>query len=153
MLTGFDLDGVLAELDEVQITLIDLVENAQVRERLQETYFMNRKPIGLIPGVHFPSQQTQRVIITGRPLWAMPVTLMWTERHYPGTPVHFAESMLPPLLPIGLRSFRSRSRREIAEGKALQITRLGVGVFYEDDPEVIEELRRLVHIPIIPCGT
>ena len=96
----------------------------------------------------FMAPDDSAVIITGRPLWSEAMTRWWALT-YLNIPVHFADEQLSPVDPGTPRLFRMRPVSELAIGKAMQIKRLGVRVYFEDDDETVTHLRKLVDIPII----
>ncbi len=146
MILGCDLDGVVCDLDRLLLRLIDASAEDQ-RAILHPMYFLTRRP--LLNPRSFLHPNDSAVIITGRPRWAEAVTKEWVGRYYPDIPVHFVEDCLSPLPTASVNKFLMRSWEELAQGKACQIRRLGVAVFFEDEPSIAMELRRLVEIPVI----
>ena len=143
MQIGFDLDGVISDLDPTLFRLIRHTDfpSKETEDRFKQAYFgtlhlrPNWNPEELI------AEGDEYHIITARhsPI-DDEVTLKWCKKHCSG-----AKSVNI----VGRKGF---SWRESAEAKAEKIKELRIEVYFEDDPRIVEFLRgncsetKIIHV-------
>jgi hypothetical protein len=137
MKIGFDIDGVLAEIDCAMLRVMDNM--TQGKESAEEWYYRDRKP--LLDARSFLSQNDELIILTGRPDHLKDTTMLWIKQYYPNAKLFFATpSLLPP------KGNTQESVKKWCEAKlmckASYINNLGLDVYFEDENEGMEDLRK-----------
>lgn len=138
MLVGFDIDGVLAEIDLASLRIIDNLPQ-DAKKSAETWYYIERKP--LLDARQFLSDDDKMVIITSRPQRVAEITKRWVERYYPGVPLYMVHKDIPKPETNDDQEIKIWCAQKV-QLKADKINELGVSVFFEDDTEVMEEFRK-----------
>lgn len=146
MRIGFDLDGVVAEIDLASLRVIDFIEDRGKREELFRFYYACRK-VDLNP-MDFLTDGDEAFFITGRPIMYGDVTERWVSGYFGRVPLIMTNAENP----IAFESIDKWFVKQ-ANKKAVVLKRLGIDVYFEDTPEIVVELRRLCSgITVIQYG-
>jgi FMN phosphatase YigB (HAD superfamily) len=139
MIIGFDLDGVLCDVDTPLIRMMDNIKDDGARESIAEWYYSDRKPI-LNPRL-FLSENDKMIIITSRPKKYNDITRRWVKHYFPHS----------GLIMIDQDSTKkTNDKNDIdsylkskVERKAKVINELGIDIYFDDDVNVLEYFREL----------
>lgn len=139
----FDLDGVICDIDIATLRIIDTLrlntDNKNVIEELNKAerwYYIGRK-LELNPYM-FLHEDDQAVIVTSRPTTYKDVTLKWLNMQGIYLPIYFTRKKH-----IDWTEGIEKGLRLLAEYKAKRLKQLGVGLYIDDNPEIVEHLRDL----------
>lgn len=127
---GFDIDGVIVPLSEIEIRLTHEFPN------LERIYYDTRK-IQLIPQ-DFISNDDEAFMITGRRAALIPQTEAWHKKYFPNISLVIL-SVEPYEKDEDIEDWMKRS----AVAKAKKINELELDVYFEDMPATVRELRKL----------
>ena len=130
MKIGFDIDGVIVPLSEIEIRLTHEFPN------LERIYYDTRK-IQLIPQ-DFISNDDEAFMITGRRAALIPQTEAWHKKYFPNITL-IVLSVEPYTRDEDIQDWMKRS----AVAKAAKINELGLDVYFEDMPTTVRALREL----------
>lgn len=122
---GFDLDGVLCDISLIDLTMIHKHGDVDANY-----YYIERKPL-LNPKM-FMHEYDKAVCITARPSQFHKITKRWMKKHYPNIPVYFFDVDL-----------HWSEKGAVAAAKVEYLKELGVQVYYDDDPEIIQNMRAI----------
>ncbi len=129
---GFDLDGVLCDID---LRALDHKELRRNNDLLIE-YFRKRKP--QLNPLHFTSIWDEVFTITSRPVIAHDITRQWHSHYFPQVKLIFA-SIEPRNENESFLEFAINMAKE----KAKIINELQIDVYIEDTLQVVQQLREL----------
>ena len=133
MLIGFDLDGVLADIN---VPLLHSLADSPNRKEYETWYYVCVKPL-LDPRLIMLPEDTG-VIITSRATWMMDITEKWCRKYYPQFPLHIIDNeWLDPTMNTKDWSINA------AKKKYEKMVVLGVELYIDDNPVVVRELRKL----------
>ena len=130
MKIGFDIDGVIVPLSEIEIRVVHEFPN------LERIYYDTRK-IQLIPQDYLCNDD-EAYIITGRRAALIPQTKAWHEKYFPNIPLIIL-SVEPYTSDEGIDDWMQRSAVE----KSKKINELGLDIYFEDMPMTVRALRKL----------
>jgi hypothetical protein len=137
MKIGFDIDGVLADINVATLRIMDNLKK-EAKNSAEQWYYRERKPL-LDPRMML-GKDDEMVFITGRPERVRKITEDWVKFYYPQATLHFASPKMGTI--------KGNTPEEIAKWcasklltKATKINELGIDVFFEDDSEGLCELR------------
>jgi len=141
LVLGFDLDGVICDIDHYELKLLDTVR--KVDPSLEHWYYVSRKP-KLNPAT-FTGKDDKVVIITSRPKRYAWLTKKWLAEHgIQHDELVFVEC--PPR--EHLMSF-DQWCDIMAEVKARAIKQHNIDIYFEDLPWVVERLRQIVGARVV----
>lgn len=134
---GWDLDGVLVDIDVATLRLIDHIEDREERLFLEEWYYRDRNPL-LNPKM-FMSPEDRGFIITARPMYVYPITLSWCNHFFPylelyNLPIKFTIEVL------GNSGFDTWFQK-IVKLKADAIKQLKIDLYIDDNIDIVRGLR------------
>ena len=124
---GFDLDGVLCD---ISLTCLTMLHEHNDKDAMY--YYLERKPL-LDPNM-LMHENDKSVCITARSSEYHDVTRRWMKKYHPDMPVYFFE-----------KDVRWFEKGQIAECKVECIRNLGIDIYIDDDPEIIDRMRNLVN--------
>lgn len=147
MRIGFDLDGVVLDIDLGIIRLIDF-SKAEDKRVLERFYYASRK-IQLNP-IDFLHGDDELYFVTGRHEGVMDITESWAKRFFPqATLISVNHGHVVGKAPGDV----DRWLYEQAALKAEVIKQCNINVYFEDTPETVKYLRELCpHCTIIQYG-
>ena len=126
MKIGFDLDGVLCDIDVSALGIIRYL--CQEGKEMEEWYYKDRKP--LLNPYQFMTDTDTFVIITARKDRLWPITRRWVDKFLPGAKLLLVnEGYTHP--------------REIASAKWRVLIKEKVNIYFDDNLQVIKALRAL----------
>ncbi|MEM2260840.1 MAG: hypothetical protein QXK24_00165 [Ignisphaera sp.] len=141
MKIGFDLDGVVADIDLIALELIHSIQDPKLRKRLEEQYYLNRKVL-FNPSKCKMNNLDTIYIITSRysttGLDINEITKEWLKQHN----VYF-DILLFVENPIIYLNDLEQWYKELAYRKAEVINKEHLDVFFEDDPKIAKHLREM----------
>lgn len=133
---GFDLDGVLCEIDVGLLRVMDNILNKEARKSAEEWYYRERKP-ELNP-ILFLGKSDEFYILTSRPTRLNHITIPWIKRYYP-------HAIFKQVNHETLKGNSSKEvenwLKEMARKKADVINKLKLDVYFEDSPATSHWLR------------
>ena len=140
MKIGFDLDGVLCNIDVATLHLIVNTTPEDARCSTEEWYYRERKP--LLDARLLLSKDDEFYIITSRPERLQEITKLWVKHYYPQARLYFVsqESLRPD--ENNNESIKNWCFNKV-QLKAQKINELGIDVFFDDEAEAFEEFRKL----------
>jgi len=150
LIIGFDIDGVIAQIDLATIRLIDFVQDDKGRENVENYYFAHR-PVDLNSNLFRNFEGDKIILVTSRPMKYKQLTIDWLDKHG----IKYDKLiMLDHSLPTGLTGkelvewFNGQ-----AEKKANSLKENNIEVYFEDTPHTVKKLRELCpNIRIILYG-
>lgn len=154
MRIGFDLDGVLCDIDIVTLHLIHKL--SPDAERVAEKYYyVSRKPL-LNPAL-FMNEDDECFVITGRHAGLISITEAWCARHVPNAKGVYVVGPPPSYYHENARvdnpDIWKKYLEDSVKSKVDKIKELNIGVYIDDNPTVVKRLREeLPDIPIIQYG-
>lgn len=141
MKIGFDLDGVVADIDLVALELIHSIQDPKLRRKLEEQYYLNRKVL-LDPSKCKVNNMDTIYIITSRysttGLDINEITKEWLRQHN----IYF-DVLLFVENPIYYLSNLEEWYKELSHRKAEIINKEKLDIFFEDDPKIVKHLRTI----------
>jgi len=138
MKIGFDLDGVLCEIDMVALNLMDkLPVNGRVD--IESYYYDTVKP--LLNPEDFLNDGDIYYVITGRHDQLTATTFRWLNKYCPNYSDYFIVGGKPWYLRD--ETDHKTFHKSGAEMKADLINTLELDIYIDDSPKVVEILRRL----------
>ena len=138
MKIGFDLDGVLCEIN---IGLLRIIDNltGSAKTTAEEWYYRQRPT--LLNPENYTTKEDEYYIITCRPRTYNDITIEWAEKYCPNAKNLFI---------IGKGTLDQNEPQKVidwlninAEEKAQTINLLKLEVFFEDSPTIVSKLRLL----------
>lgn len=136
MRIGFDLDGVIADLDITLFRLIRYVEfpREEIENRFKQSYFGELSlRVNWNPEEMLAVGDEYHIITARHSMSDNNITLEWCRKFCPN-----AKS-------VNIVGQHGNTWSESAGAKAEKINELGVEVFFEDDPRLVKRLRELCH--------
>lgn len=142
MKIGFDLDGVIADIDFFKLRTVDFERDQKIKKELEYWYYASRRLL-LNPDT-FKLDNDEVIIITTRASVTGNNIRKLTEDWLKYQNVHYDRLYFVPV-PQGQYIGQSLQEwyRRMAEEKAKIINREGLDVYFEDSPEVARYLRLL----------
>lgn len=143
MRIGFDLDGVLADID---IGWLNRIRDLGTPETEERQYYASRNKI--LDPYYLVAEGDEIFIITGRNPRLRTVTELWLLKNGLGhVPLVFTGSMP---IPKGT----NEEFRKVARGKAVALRKYQIDVYFEDNEVVARALRGAVpEIKIVQVGS
>jgi len=136
MRIGFDLDGVLCEIDVAVLRIIDNSPE-EARKSAEEWYYRERKPLLNMKLVIAKGDEC--FILTSRPNRLAYITVPWVKRYYPNI----------PLTIISHETLKGNSKKEVkkwlvemGKKKAEVINAMNLDIYFEDSPTTVHTLRK-----------
>lgn len=123
MIIGFDLDGVLCDINVTQLILIQNLPSAEV------SYYKERRP--LLNPAQFLTNGDRYIIVTARRKDLGILTKRWIRRYLPNAKLFSIETGF------------TKNVKKIAEKKLKILKRENAEVYFDDNPEIIKELRQM----------
>lgn len=143
MRIGFDLDGVLCDTDINHVRLCVGIPpydtDLEKRKEMEIVYFSSRKP--LLDPEDFVCDGDEYFVITGRGEEIMgEVTRRWCGKYVPNAKEVYL---------VGGGYWKP-----VTDAKVKQIVELDIDVYFDDDPEIVKELRKALpdKIKVIQYG-
>jgi len=137
MKIGFDLDGVLCDIDVAVLRMLDNIPNEDVKTSVEEWYYRERKPL-LNPKL-FLRTSDEFHIITSRPKRLAKLTMRWVGHYYPNSKLHI---VFQDTIKNGDQDVANYCKKKVAI-KARKINELGIDVFFDDEAESFDYFREL----------
>lgn len=146
MKIGFDIDGVILEMDVAMLRAADLNEDKRIKDELNKYYYLTRK-IQLNP-IDFLAEGDELYLITGRDRRYLDLTMKWKNKYFPNAKLILLGHVEPGNETIIEDWFIKQARL-----KASVLLQEEIDVYFEDTPEVVRELRKLCpEVVIIQYG-
>jgi len=144
---GFDLDGVIADIDILSLRIIDFQKDFKVRKELEKWYYSTRK-VNLNPNF-FCNSNDEIYIITSRFRELKDITKKWLDKNG----IQYKKLLFAHLsAPYKTMSLEKWYKKQ-AELKANILNTEKIEVYFEDAPGVVKYLRKLCpNIKIIQYG-
>lgn len=152
MIVGFDLDGVVFNLDIVALEAIRGIKDPEARLHEEKLYYLSRQVI--LDPRKFMHPSDQAVIVTARPRRVMKATFYSLNHNFPGLvlrlPILHVESFSTVELgPDAWANVRTKEdavnlMKLTAHAKGAALKSVDAALYFEDNGEVIEELRRIM---------
>ena len=133
---GFDFDGVLCSLDTPMLIWIASYKNKEVAKMMEEWYYRDQK--SLLDANLFLSDEDEMFIITGRPKYLYDISKIWVDKFYPKAHLELVGEQTMSNSPKDKNKWFNH-----AECKAKRINELELDVYFDDEPETINDLRKL----------
>lgn len=149
MIWGFDCDGVLCDIDPTNLKMIDhMAKEGEDKRHLEEIYYSSRKP--LLNPEDFMTPGDKFYVITTRPEYIEPMTKQFLGRYAPNYVGVFHVGGQ------GSEAFNGNYQEWshfCHEVKVELIKRLGIEVYIDDNPRLVELYREaLPDVKIIQYG-
>ena len=148
MIIGFDMDGVLCDFDESYFW--NILDNLPMdrKEVALKNYFLGRKPL-LNPEM-FIGEGDEFHVITGRYSSYREVTERWCRKYIPNVSSINLSGIRDIWDPLRDDTEETEYYRDYKKNKILE---LGVEVYFDDSPWVVEHLRKeLPNVKVIHYG-
>jgi hypothetical protein len=129
---GFDLDGTLCDQDNNALSCVELRKDST----LLLEYFRKRKP--QMNPMQYASIWDELFTITARPTIAQQITRAWHSTYFPHLKLIFAS-----IEPCGEHDKFLDFAVNMAKAKSTKINELKIEVYFEDVPQVVDQLRKL----------
>jgi len=139
MKIGFDLDGVLCEINVAFLRMIDNfpLSKEKIREISELWYYREVKP--LLNPIMIMAPNDKGYIITSRMSYLREITEEWVKKYCPNLELHLLGLSQCPDNPKEVKAWINN----MTECKAKKIKELGIELFIDDSPEVVIDLRKL----------
>lgn len=143
MRIGFDLDGVLCDINIAVIRLIDNLQSEDARKSSTKWYYKGRKP--LLNPYLFVTEKDEIFIITGRNKELEQITRKWVNKYLPDLRNlvwivgRHNDSLIHTNDDKKIGEWVKRRTKEKAE----MIIFLGLDVYFDDNQQTVEGLRKL----------
>ena len=137
MKIGFDLDGVLCNVDVGLLRVIDNMKD-EVKKSAEEWYYRERKP--LLNPILFLSAEDKFYIITSRPKRLEYITRPWVNRYYPNA-IFINTDHETLTKKDNDREAIKDWLKKMAEKKAELVSKLDV--YFEDSSDTVYWLRKM----------
>lgn len=139
MLIGFDLDGAVIDADNSVLHLLHKADRAlEIGARAVLQRYYTSRPVKMDPRLYLASDD-QAVFITGRVPSSWDWTHQWLRRHFPDIRCLFvADEQQEYYYAEGVYDIAAR------RGAALKLAAIkaeGVGIFFDNNPTIVRELR------------
>ena len=143
MRIGFDLDGVLADID---IGWLNRIRDLGTPEKEERQYYASRNKI--LDPYYLVAEGDEIFIITGRNPRLRTVTELWLLKNGLGhVPLVFTGDMPVP-------KETNEEFRKVARGKAAALRKYQIDVYFEDNEVVVRALRGAVpEVKIVQVGS
>lgn len=139
MKVGFDIDGVVLTQDLFALRSIDLATDQALKGELSKFYYLSRRI--LLNPLDFLAEEDELFLITGRNKSYKQLkefTEKWKEQRFPKATLILTNHDVKEDT-VHIDNFFVKH----AKLKAHFINKLGIDVYFEDTPEIVEELRKL----------
>jgi len=137
MKIGFDLDGVLCDIDVAVLRMLDNIDDDEVKKSAEEWYYRERKPL-LNPKLLLRDSDEFH-IITSRPKRLAKITMKWVGHYYPNSNLHL---VFQDTIKNGDHDVNSYCRKKV-ERKSNKINELGIEVYFDDEAQSFGYFREL----------
>ena len=138
MKIGFDIDGVLTDINVATLRIMDnLQDDAKISA--EQWYYRERKPL-LDPRL-MCDKKDEIYVITGRPERVKDITKEWIKFYYPQAKLFFASPHMGVITGNTAKEIKQWCIDKLLT-KVAKINELGIDVFFEDESEGIDELRK-----------
>jgi len=141
MTLGFDLDGVICDIDHYELKLLDTVR--RVDPSLEYWYYVSRR-VKLDPSI-FKGEGDRVVIVTTRPKRYDWLTKKWLAEHS----IEYNELVFVECHRRDQLMSFDQWCDAMAEAKARAIKQHNIDVYFEDLPWVVDRLRELVGARVV----
>ncbi len=125
MIIGFDMDGVLCDINLVELELMRLYNN-----RGEEHYYRERKP--LLNPKNLMMESDTAICVTARKKHLREITKRWMNFHYPYIEIHFFETD---------REYWEKEK--IAMEKLKLLYKLNISIYIDDSSDIVYFMRKL----------
>ncbi len=132
MRIGFDIDGVIAKQNTVNICL------TKELPKIETIYYETREP--MLNPYMFAADEDEIIFITGRKSELADITKRWCKKFFPSIKLVLAPS--PQWKNASEKEFQLWFKL-VAKHKAKIINKLKLDVYFEDMPETVKALREL----------
>jgi len=122
MTIGFDLDGIICDINIFELVLSEKLSF------VESYYYKERKP--LLNPYMFLTNDDDFIIITAREKRLSSITKQWIDKFLPGAKWFIVDTGY------------NEDPRETAEKKLKILLREKVEVYFDDNPDIIKELRK-----------
>jgi hydroxymethylpyrimidine pyrophosphatase-like HAD family hydrolase len=144
VLIAFDLDGTVLKQDMATLRMIDMVENRDEQHDLMR-YYCNHLEMLFNPLDYLADGDTL-FFITGRSIWVEEMTRQWAKKYFPTATVIVTRLDHPTkdtvLMTSNYGTDKSWNMLQ-SERKAKAINENAIDVYFEDNPEVVQNLRKM----------
>jgi len=150
VIIGFDLDGVIAELDIPTLRLIDLaLKNNDEERKHVERYYFSYRPVEVNSNLFCNYHTDKLIILTSRPKEFRDLTEEWLRNNG----IRYDKLIMADnILPTGKTDLSSWFE-DMAKSKAKILKEEGVEIYFEDTPDMVKALREMCpDIKIIQYG-
>ena len=147
MKLGFDLDGVLADIDRTHLKWIHNIDDLEQTKYIEHIYYTDRKPL-INPRTYLAEGDTY-YIITARHNNLKPVTERYVKKWFPDCSGLYIVGGDPELYDKDFEAWKDF----ILEEKIKLFKELGIEVFFDDNPGLVQKYRKRTDIPIIQYGS
>jgi len=150
MKIGFDLDGVICDIDNV-VLKISHIMSPEVEEAVAKYYYSNRTPL-LNPNLFLADGDEWYVITARNPGWMGDMTRKWLDKFYPSySGLYF----------VGGDGWNAEPyngdfdawNHDTAVRKVELMKELELDLYIDDSPCNVSKYRQMIDIPIIQYGT
>jgi hypothetical protein len=142
MKVGFDIDGVCVEQDIAVLRIIDLMDKKEDREEVMKFYCNKRTQ--LLNPLDFIADTDELFLITGRSKENEALTAQWAKKYYPQATLIVTKNIMPDKnLSLSDKNDTDGWYTMQSKLKAQYINELGIEVYFEDAPEVVQCLRKM----------
>lgn len=143
MKIAFDLDGTLCPIDIATLRLLDNVKDKEQYDSTEAWYYRERKP--LLDARLVLSEQDEMYVITSRPERLRLITERWLKHYYPNAKLVIVNQNTLNVLKgkVNDKEAILNWSKSKAELKAVEINKLGIEVYFDDESEVMEYFRSL----------
>jgi len=138
MRLGFDLDGVVVNINTALLRLIDLNKNLiDEHNLLLDIYYRNCKNI--LNPYNLMHENDHAVFITARPIELQNITKRWQEKYYPNIKLIMVGQN--PIPQHAANFDFKKWQDDIVERKYKAIIDNNIDIYFDDNPSIIEGLR------------
>ena len=137
MRIAFDIDGVVLDMNLALLRAADLMGDKKTRDETNKYYYLSRK-LQLNP-LDFLAEEDELYLITGRNRRYLEITMNWKNKYFPKAKLILLDHVEPGNETIIEDWFIKQARL-----KASVLRQENIAVYFEDTPEVVRELRKLV---------
>lgn len=138
MKIGFDLDGVLCNIDVAVLRIIDNMPDTWGRASMEEWYYRERDP--LLNPYDLLTEDDEFFIITSRRKHLHEITKRWVKKYFPNAKLFMLD--LPEML-IGFTDVKAFFWEKVSEAKARMINKLHLDVYFDDSAINVQFLREM----------
>lgn len=149
MRIGFDLDGVVQEIDLGLIRVMDHNKSEEERRDICNFYYISRRQ--QLNPLDFCHENDELFFITGRPKDQLELTTRWKNKYYPMAKLVLLNKDNKDAYCIGLSIEEWLKKQAMIKARAIIENK--IDVYFEDTPGIVLELRKICpHTKIIQYG-